>query len=103
MKQITARELHTVINKGGNHIVVDVRSPQEHAEYRIDGSENIPLETLANHTDRLRNFDSVYCYCHSGARSQFACSLLARAGINTAVNMSGGVIAWHSQGLPLSG
>jgi len=65
--------------------IVDVRSPEEFRGGHIDGSLNLPLQTLDATMTRLRKDRPVITCCASGMRSSSAKSLLARHGFE-AVN-----------------
>ncbi len=80
--------------------IVDVRSPGEYADAHVEGSENIPLQTVSGAVERLRAMPNLCLICASGNRSGMACEFLASAGV-PATNVAGGVIAWHSAGFPL--
>lgn len=58
--------------------LIDVRTPMEHQQARIEGSENVPLNDVANIRD-----EKVVVYCRSGARSSMAKSILDQIGIET--------------------
>jgi phage shock protein E len=73
--------------QGKEVMVVDVRTTGEYFTGHVEGSENIPLNELTWHTDRLKNFAGtvVFC-CASGMRSGSATSALRQMGINNVVN-----------------
>jgi rhodanese-related sulfurtransferase/glyoxylase-like metal-dependent hydrolase (beta-lactamase superfamily II) len=76
--------------------VLDVRSPEEHAEGHIEGSLNVPLETLEQGLARIPRQDRIVVHCRSGYRSSIAASLLERHGIESTVDLRGGFLAWES-------
>ncbi len=89
--------------------VVDVREPDEFANAAIPGSVNVPLGRIQMHgVDALRSagidVDApvLVLACRSGARSGNACLVLRGALGERARNLSGGVLAWNSRGLPLT-
>lgn len=79
---------------------VDVRTIAEFATEHASGAINIPLDTLLENFDSLKQFDSVYVICRSGGRSAVAVELLTAQGVN-AVNIRGGTLAWQSSGQPM--
>ena len=74
-------------------ILLDVRTPQEYRDGFIPGSKNVPLQTIDKVDSVVENKDTVlYIYCHSGARSRQAASILQHMGY-TNVNNIGGIAA----------
>ncbi|MBX6380956.1 MAG: rhodanese-like domain-containing protein [Thermoflavifilum aggregans] len=63
--------------------IIDVRTPQEFASGHVEGSINIPLQTLAQRIDEIKSMPApiVLC-CASGARSARAKLILQQAGID---------------------
>ena len=58
-------------------VLLDVRTPEEYREGHIPGSKNVPLQSLDKVTGLVNNQDTpVFVYCHSGARSAQAVSVL---------------------------
>ena len=66
--------------------IVDVRTPEEYAAGHLPGAENIPLDALAG--AKFSAGETLFVYCHSGARSARAAAFLKGKGID-AVNMGG--------------
>lgn len=82
--------LQEVLKQGA--IIIDVRSPLEYAAGHIKGSKNIPLDTLKEHLEDVRNYNKpVITVCQSGMRSGTAKSFLENHGI---VALNGG--SWLS-------
>ena len=92
------------INQGGQEfknaagaVLLDVRSPQEYREGHIPGSQNVPLQQLDKVEEVTENKDTVlYVYCHSGARSRQAVSLLQAMGYTNVHNI-GGIAAYSGK------
>lgn len=89
--------------------LVDVREPDEFANGAIPGAVNVPLGQIRTHgVDALRSagidVDAaiIVLVCRSGARSGSACADLREALGGRTRNLSGGVLAWQSRGLPLT-
>ena len=80
--------------------LIDVREPYEHAAGRIAGARHIELERLAANADALPRDRTLVFMCRVGARSGLAASAFRSAGWD-ALNMAGGIAAWHARGLPL--
>lgn len=80
--------------------MVDVREAWELVELRVPGSTHIPLMELPGRLQELPKEQTLVMICRSGARSQHAARLLMASGHNDVLNLSGGIIAWHREGLP---
>jgi NADPH-dependent 2,4-dienoyl-CoA reductase/sulfur reductase-like enzyme/rhodanese-related sulfurtransferase len=81
--------------RDGRVTLLDVRTPKEHAEGRIEGFVNIPLETLRGRLKELDRSRPVYVHCHSGLRSYIAARILTQKGFE-AYNLSGGFRLYQS-------
>ncbi len=98
MNSISVQNLKKKVDEGlDNSILVDVREEFEYNGEAIPKTENIPADVLNNECSRLKNVNTVYVCCRTGARSSQACSTLAKAGVNV-VNVEGGIEAWKSAG-----
>lgn len=83
------------------HTLIDVRSPGEYASQHAPDAVHIPLGQLNQSLDQIDRDAPVICICASGARSAMAAMALAKAGIKTVYNFSGGMAAWSAAGLPV--
>ena len=78
-------------------VLLDVRTPQEYREGHIPGSQNVPLQQLDKVEEVTENKDTIlYVYCHSGARSRQAVSLLQAMGYTNVHNI-GGIAAYSGK------
>ncbi len=81
-------------------VVLDVREPEEWAEYHIPGATLIPLGQLAARVNEIPRDRPVLVYCRSGNRSQEGRDILLRAGFTQVTSLRGGIKAWAAAGLP---
>lgn len=96
MEHITARELKNRIDAGEAVHLLDVREPDERAEYNI-GGYFLPLgEVMAMQTEGIEGWknEEVVVYCRSGKRSLQAAMMLETMGFSNVKNLDGGVLAW---------
>ncbi len=85
--------------------IVDVR---EAAEFNgplghVPGAKLIPLGFLTEKVSVLDKDKPVVVVCRSGARSAQATLMLGKAGFDKVANLSGGMLRWRAQRLPLEG
>ena len=101
MRLINVQELHERIVASEKLNLVDVREPNEHAEFNIGGIL-LPLGEIRiaeiDSIEHLKN-EEVICYCRSGNRSGQAALILESLGFENVVNVSGGMLDW-SQHFP---
>jgi rhodanese-related sulfurtransferase len=86
--------------EGGDHRIIDVRSPAEFEAAHIPGAYNVPLDQLGEHRDELaRHVDApVVLVCRSGSRASQAEQRLAAAGMGNVAVLDGGMLAWEAAG-----
>lgn len=99
MKNITVEELKSRIDSGEKIHLIDVREPDEYAEFNI-GAQLIPLGMIqsmqTDAIDDLKN-EEVIIHCRSGKRSVTACLFLETLGFTNTVNVLGGVLDWQKK------
>jgi Rhodanese-related sulfurtransferase len=86
-----AREL--VEREKENYGLLDVRTPEEWARYRIQGALLIPLHELPARVDELDKRREWIVLCKAGVRSVYACAYLRQLGFRVR-NLRGGILAW---------
>lgn len=98
---LSAQDVYRQMNDTAN-IVLDVRTMQEHLEARIGETMLIPVQELEERMHELDRYKNkrIIVYCRSGNRSGRATSILREQGFD-AYNMTGGIIGWKSEKLPI--
>ncbi len=84
-------------------VIIDVRTPEEFASGHIKDARLIDFkntETFEKDIARLPKDKTYYVYCRSGRRSMMAAERMKRLGLKT-IDMSGGIIAWEKDELPV--
>ncbi len=76
------------------HLLLDVRTPEEFAGGSIAGALNIPLDSLRERLGDLPSGRKVTVFCRVGLRGYIACRILMAQGIRCA-NLSGGYETYH--------
>lgn len=103
MKNITVKELQQRIAAGEKLNLLDVREPDENAEFNI-GGKLYPLGKIQSmQVDELEDWkeQEVIVYCRSGRRSMTACLFLDTLGFKNTANLEGGMLAWQEQQGPV--
>lgn len=75
-------------------VVLDVRQPEEIALAQLEGSVNIPLNSLPARVQELNPALPVAVLCHHGVRSEMAAQFLERQGFSDVSHLAGGIDAW---------
>jgi rhodanese-related sulfurtransferase len=81
--------------------LIDVREPYEREASHIAGSRHVQLVELPAQASSIERDRAVVFYCRVGARSEMAAKAYRTAGYE-AYSMSGGLVAWAQEGLPLT-
>jgi monothiol glutaredoxin len=93
VRQISAAELKAMMAGGAPLVLVDVRTEEERAVARIEGSR---LLDRAYHDELLAlDRDTTLVFqCHHGVRSQMAAEYFRQRGFRNLHNLRGGIEAW---------
>jgi rhodanese-related sulfurtransferase len=97
---ISPTDLQARIARGEKPLLVDVRSPAEHAAVHVPGVVLMPLERL-DPQSFPRDGGTAYLLCQAGGRATRAAETLTSAGITCCV-VTGGTSAWAAAGLPVN-
>lgn len=87
-----------------NAVILDVREDNEYRDGHIVNSVHIPVNYLKDRLKELEKYKDkpVIVGCRSGQRSSQACVVLKKQGFATVYNLSGGIMAWKNDNLPLT-
>ncbi len=92
---ISKNEVEQAKASGKKVLIVDVRSQEEYDGQHIEGSVNIPIESLPNNLDELKESHLIVTACgKGGGRSAKAVEILAAAGLG-ARWLCGGALGWN--------
>ena len=91
--EVSSEEAKRMLQEDKEVILLDVRTPQEHAQIRIPNSKLIPLDELRYAYRDLPKDKKYIVYCRSGERSAFATYFLRHMGYE-AYNLAGGILLW---------
>ena len=99
MTNISVEELKSRMDAGEKLNLLDVRQPEETAEFNIGGIA-FPLGKIQTmQTEDIENLkdEEVICYCRSGNRSGIAALVLEQLGFSNVKNLTGGMLAWREK------
>jgi rhodanese-related sulfurtransferase len=101
--QISVHQLQEHLTNGLPMQVLDVRETSEWDDGHIAGANYMSYKTLRQNIDELdlSEDDHVSVLCARGLRSSTACSILKMNGYKNIYNVTGGMSAWASAGLPM--
>ncbi len=80
--------------------ILDVRTPEEWAEYHIPEATLIPLDQLDTRLGEVPRDREVVVVCRSGNRSKQGRDILIQAGFKQVTSMTGGLKEWQAAGYP---
>jgi rhodanese-related sulfurtransferase len=96
MQNITVEEVKKRLSAGEHLNILDVREPDEYAEFNIGGKlyplgkiQSMQVEELEDWKDK-----EVIVHCRSGKRSLTACLFLETLGFTNTKNLEGGMLEW---------
>jgi rhodanese-related sulfurtransferase len=99
MEIITVDALKARMDAGEHLHIIDVREPEEYADFNI-GALLVPLGKIQamqiDELDGLQN-EELIIHCRSGKRSMTACMFLETMGFKNTKNLEGGMLAWQEK------
>ena len=93
MAKIDAGELLSMLGAVDAVTVIDVRAPDEFADWSIPGARNIPVDQIEARLGEVPTEDVVVLVCAVGSRAEQAQEVLASHGVMSNV-LTGGMAAW---------
>jgi rhodanese-related sulfurtransferase len=93
--EVEPAEIRARLARGEDVFLLDVREPDEVAEWAYPIGVHIPLGQLGERLDELPRETTIVVACHVGGRSAVAAAALSEAGW-TAENLAGGAVAWQA-------
>lgn len=96
VRERSAADVAAMRARGESFLFLDVREPREFETARIEGTQLVPLMTVAARAEEFAEWKhgTVVVHCHKGARSAKACKTLAQHGFTDVWNLTGGIEAW---------
>jgi len=94
---ISPAEVMTMLENGESFTLLDVRSPAEFEEIRIEGVVHIPIGTLRKRVSEIDHNKPIIPFCKISLRGYEAALILKEAGFNNVKVMDGGILMWHGE------
>ena len=92
---ISPQEVRRIMEQTDDFILLDVRTPSEYRQIRIDGAKLLPVDEIGQRA--LKELPDkhipILVYCQSGMRASNAVKMLTRMGYTNAVSF-GGIMSW---------
>jgi len=95
LPQLSVHGLKEVLKKYPNHVVLDVRTPDEWAVGHITGAVHVPLQQVIEKGVDLSVDDHISVVCRTGYRANIAASVLKARGFKHVYTVIGGMTAWE--------
>lgn len=100
-RDLSVAEAKDLLQKDSRVILLDVRTPGEFMQVRLEGARLIPIDQLLRRVGELPKDRPILVYCTVGARSSQVLRYLAGQGYPEVYNLYGGISAWQLRGLPV--
>ena len=98
---ISPSDARKLLQENGDVFILDVRTPREYFDARIEGARLIPDQVLASRLKEVPRDRPLLVYCAVGYRSSKAVQLLLSRGYTNLYNLYGGIWAWRLKGYPV--
>jgi glyoxylase-like metal-dependent hydrolase (beta-lactamase superfamily II)/rhodanese-related sulfurtransferase len=95
ISSISTTQLLPLLDGDSNLFLLDVREPDEVADWHIRGAHNIPLDELESRLGEVPGDDRIVLVCAKGLRAQKGAELLATHDVASSV-LEGGMKSWTS-------
>ncbi len=100
-RNISAAEAAQLLQREKRVYLLDVRTPGEFMQMRLDGAHLIPIDQILRRIGELPKDRPILVYCAVGSRSSQVAGYLAQQGYDEVYNLYGGISAWQLRGYPV--
>jgi len=101
VSNLEAQDAASLLRQDPQVFLLDVRTPGEYRQVRIDQATLIPIDQLLARQDELPKDRPILVYCAVGSRSSQVAAYLAKQGYPRVYNLAGGIWAWQLRKLPV--
>jgi len=101
-RNVTPAQASALTKEEGDLVVLDVRTPEEFAQERIENAINVDYysDTFRDDLDRLDKEAKYLLYCRTSNRSGNALSIMKSLEFQEVHHLLGGIVRWKQEGLP---
>ena len=109
MRDVTAKDVHKIVDQKEDAVIVDVLSPESYAKRHVPGSVNIPstdprfIEKVREEVPDEKAPVVFYCSGPTCDASPTAAKRVEEAGYRDVREFRGGLQAWEDAGFPFEG
>ena len=100
-RNVSPEEAYSMVVKHDSLYLLDVRTPGEFQQARLEGAKLIPIGQLLNRLPEVPKDRPILVYCAVGSRSAQVVNYLARQGYPEVYNLYGGIYSWAQDGYPI--
>jgi len=97
MEGICPAEVQAMMEEGEAFTFLDVRTPGELEQMRIDGAVHIPLGAVRSRMNELDKTKPVVTFCKISLRGYEAALILKQGGFSDVKVMDGGILMWSGK------
>ena len=100
--EVDAKQLHSLLDRNGKVLVVDVRTPAEYAKGHIPGAVNVPINVLSQKILEMKvaKDSTIVTTCDHGGRSSRAAMELQKMGYHATSFCR--IESWQKDGYKIS-
>ena len=95
VRQVSPKELDTLVKSGKVKEIYDVRTPKERDAAKIPGTKLLDDAAMAS-IEALPKDTPLAFHCHHGGRSKAAAEHFLKQGFTHVYNLAGGIDAWSN-------
>jgi len=100
-RNVSPEEAYSMLAKHESLYLLDVRTPGEYQQARLEGASLIPIDQLLKRLTEVPKDRPILVYCAVGSRSAQVVNYLARQGYPEVYNLYGGIYSWAQKGYPI--
>jgi len=100
-RNVSPEEAYGMVAKHDSLYLLDVRTPGEFQQARLEGASLIPIDQLLKRLAEVPKDRPILVYCAVGSRSAQVVNYLARQGYPEVYNLYGGIYSWAQKGYPI--
>lgn len=101
VQNLMAPQAAQLLEQHPRAFILDVRTPGEYLEMRLQGATLIPIDRFLARIGEVPRDRPILVYCAVGSRSSQVAAYLVRQGYPKVYNLTGGIWGWKLRGYPV--